>query len=483
MVKLNNDILYLVFKELHDDEKTLYSCLTVNKTFCEIIIPILWKDPWKYFLRTWKCQKLKLLIKVIISHLSDEAKNELSKDIHFLKDSYKKPLINYIEFCKHLNLNEIQRIISMISEISEKRIIIRNEIINLFINGNVNFTHLYIPQQFDDYQLSREKFCYSKIVSLSCNARINDNILNGLIKISESIKDLELLIEDNNNNYNITRLIDTSKKLINVRLVTNCSNFPIDYNNEPFYRILENSLMKHANNIQYFKMTIPPTTKILSSLANLKRFEFGNNNCDATWSCLEHLSLPFLEVLKADYVPAKALISLIENTGGCLTEIKIGYMFQNKYNNKLIIRAIYNNCPNLQYLKLLFRNDNMCEIEKLLIKCQHLNGLFLIINSWINMFEWNKLFNILTKASPPSLFKFKFSIISRESIRLEFLKSFFNNWKGRKAMLLELNFRDINEYITDLINLVEKYKAEGVIKKFKKYNSNINDFDDDFEWI
>ncbi|EXX66822.1 hypothetical protein RirG_120110 [Rhizophagus irregularis DAOM 197198w] len=46
MSQLNTDILYLIFKELQYDKKSLVSCLRVNKTWCEIIIPILWKNPW-----------------------------------------------------------------------------------------------------------------------------------------------------------------------------------------------------------------------------------------------------------------------------------------------------------------------------------------------------------------------------------------------------------------------------------------------------
>jgi len=48
MSNLNKDVLYLMFEELQNDEKTLYSCLLVSKTWCEVIIPILWKNPWKY---------------------------------------------------------------------------------------------------------------------------------------------------------------------------------------------------------------------------------------------------------------------------------------------------------------------------------------------------------------------------------------------------------------------------------------------------
>jgi len=48
MSKLNKDILFLLFEELHDDSKSLFSCLLVNRLWCETVIPILWRDPWCY---------------------------------------------------------------------------------------------------------------------------------------------------------------------------------------------------------------------------------------------------------------------------------------------------------------------------------------------------------------------------------------------------------------------------------------------------
>ena len=108
MSKLNGDILYLIFKEFQDNKRILQSCLLVNKTWCEMIIPILWKNPWKYLVG-----KEKLLLNIIVSHLSDDVKNDLmSQGIDFLNNCYQKPLFDYISFCKHLNLDEIQRIIN-----------------------------------------------------------------------------------------------------------------------------------------------------------------------------------------------------------------------------------------------------------------------------------------------------------------------------------------------------------------------------------
>src|SRR5947208_781746 len=68
-------------------------------------------------------------------------------------------------------------------------LIIKNEIYNLFINKNTKFTHLYIPQQFD-YQIHHipgAKQCFSEIMFLSFNTRINDKVLNGLVEICQSI--------------------------------------------------------------------------------------------------------------------------------------------------------------------------------------------------------------------------------------------------------------------------------------------------------
>src|SRR3954451_9145542 len=107
MLKLNKDVLYLILQELREDKKTLHSCLSISKTWCEIIIPILWKDPWKYL----KEGKEKLLLNVIISHLSDNSRNDFCQDTDYLTNIYKRPLFNYISFCRHLNLNEIEGII------------------------------------------------------------------------------------------------------------------------------------------------------------------------------------------------------------------------------------------------------------------------------------------------------------------------------------------------------------------------------------
>jgi hypothetical protein len=90
-----------------------------------------------------------------------------------------------------------------------------------------------------------------------------------------------------------------------------------------------------------------------------------------------------------------------------------------------------------------------------------------------------KLFKILTRSSPISLFKFKFYF--SVSPKPKTLKLFFDNWKGRHPMLLQTIQVAINVYENeDYTVMIKKYKAKGVIKK---YNDCYRFSFEDFEWI
>ncbi|GBB88546.1 hypothetical protein RclHR1_15090005 [Rhizophagus clarus] len=500
MSKLNADILYLIFKELQDNKKTFLSCLTVNKAWCETIIPILWRDPWKY-----SEKKELLLLNVIVSHFSEESRKYLENQrVDIFTSVYQKPFFNYISFCRYLNLSNLNKLIDAIilnldydddddafsDELSFP--ILRNEIINLFINENTRITHLYVPDKFD-YQLHLipgAKNCFSELEFLSCNTRINDNVLFGLTEICKSIKELELFIEMNNNNYRIVKLIESSKRLFDVRLQTidNYSKYE-----ESFCKIIENSLIKHADTIQYFMIGKVPITKILSSFVNLKKLELGK--CypfDRTaWNCLENLSLPFLQILKARGVPIKVLTNLIESTNGYLNEISIGYTLHNEIDNEKIIQTIYRKCRNLNYLKLLVRNRNILEFEKLLINCQYLNGLYIIFDNSIwhgdsDIFNWDYLFEILIKSSPIGLSKFKFYF--HEAPKLESLKYFLDNWKSKRSISLQ-TIQD-NEWSASIViaakyfDLIKEYKTQGIVETYKHdFLVEENITFEDFKWI
>jgi hypothetical protein len=476
MTKLNRDVLYLIFEELQDDKKTLYSCLLVNKIYCEIIIPILWKNPW-YRL---KPINEKTLLNVIISHLSDESKSKLiNQGINFLSTLHQRPLFDYISFCKHLNLNEIFRIIDNVYSIIKKPTsMIKKEIIILFTNRNTKFTHFYIPRAYNCQMnlISGTQNLFSGLEFLNCSTIIDKNNLFWLKENCQSIKELNLIIEKpskNNDNIGIAKLIESQQKLIKVKFdVVNRKSAELSC------KFLESSLVKHANTIQYFRTTKPPFTKILSSFVNLKILELDNYFND-NWDCLKDLSLPLLQILRASRVPVKALTNLINNTNGYLTEIKIDCVPHNKSDNRIIIQAIYQNCPNLKYLKITFKNDNILELKNLLISCQQLSGLFIIIDNTDYFFDWNNMFKILINSSPIRLFKFKFWV-ENIPINLGSLEFFFDNWKERPSILLQIISMMRDESINNLIN---KYKKEGIVAKYDNNDDWNTESLDNFEWI
>ena len=93
MFGLNEDALFLILEELKYDSYSLYSCLLVNKNWCKIVIPILWKNPWKYL----KKRKKSSLFDIIILHLSNETKKNLG-DKGIIHLPTEKPIFNYISF-------------------------------------------------------------------------------------------------------------------------------------------------------------------------------------------------------------------------------------------------------------------------------------------------------------------------------------------------------------------------------------------------
>jgi hypothetical protein len=274
--------------------------------------------------------------------------------------------------------------------------------------------------------------------------------LIGLSEICKSIKKLEFHFYGNNYN-GIIMLIDAQKNLKEVF-------FDLNFNITDGIINLEKSLIKHGKTIENIRIVYLPITNIFSYFENLKILKMDNIDHHESWDQLAAASLPFLQILDATRIKTDILVSLIEKTKGYLKEIKIYLTDNDDTNNKRLIRAIYQNCPNLKYLKLLIRNSNISEFEKLLINCKYLDGLYIIMDNT----DCERLIEILTRSSPTSLFKFKFyfSITPKSDT----LKLFFYNWKGRHLMLLQTIPKGYVREHNDA--MIEKYKAKGVIKKY-----------------
>src|SRR4051812_10420703 len=98
MTELNFDCLGLIFDELQIAKKSLHSCIFVNKKWCNIVVPIL----WKYSLYNISNRNKEKIFNVILSCLPSSSKQLLSDNGIILPSTIllNTPSFNYVSFCK-----------------------------------------------------------------------------------------------------------------------------------------------------------------------------------------------------------------------------------------------------------------------------------------------------------------------------------------------------------------------------------------------
>src|SRR3954453_9546744 len=94
MSKLPADCLNEIFNYLEYDKVTLYSCLLVNRLWCDISVRILWRRIRNY--------------NTLIACLPNDLKEILYKNgIITSTSASKPPMFNYASFCKVLSISQV----------------------------------------------------------------------------------------------------------------------------------------------------------------------------------------------------------------------------------------------------------------------------------------------------------------------------------------------------------------------------------------
>ncbi|RGB43454.1 hypothetical protein C1646_737978 [Rhizophagus diaphanus] len=473
MVQLNRDIVLMILEQLKDDKPSLRCCLLVNRTWCEITAPMLWKTLGRK--RLPDNIKIKLF-NVIISHLSEDSKGIL-KEQGIDTEDYGPPLFNYISLWRHLNLRLLDDMIYLRKTNYSNMNIIRNEILKLFINKNSKFISLFIPAkleiQIDNFPDADK--CFSSLELFKCDSSIKKPILIGMSNIITSIKKIKIenLYHGKIVNSGFDKLIKAQKNLKQVCLLGDSKK-----KNEIS---LEDMLKNNANNIQHIYLGWNPNTDFLSHFVNLisLKIYMKSSNLENNHIHLKTLNLPNIKYLKISGVPVEILADMIDNSGGHLVEINI------KETNDRLIQSIYQKCKNLKYLELSIENKNLLEFENLLINCKYLCGLVIDNDSSIDI---NSLFEILCNSSPVGLYKFKFAYYAK--FNLEPLESFFKDWDKRHPMLLKLNTFWMKKALQsqklyrEICNIVERYKSKGTVRKIEFLDcDNFLEDIDSLEWL
>ncbi|PKY18222.1 hypothetical protein RhiirB3_522596 [Rhizophagus irregularis] len=433
MSQLPADCLNEIFDYLEEDKFTLHSCLLVNRLWCGVSVRILWKNVWNY--------------KTLITCLPKESKEILyeNKIITTTLNS-KTPLFDYTTFIKSLSIYNVHDMIKNILQnyqsitpqnLNYKKYIVAREIYKFLMNKISSLRELYfysypiinVPNvTFTSYPGAKD--CLKYLSKLSCRSDIYPEFFYQLSKICENLQSLSITFENIISN-GLIDLISVQKNL--KHLVIN--------------KHLELSFITKFTNLQEL---------ILSFDYNFEYFKE-----------LQYASFPHLQVLKFNYSCPKyeLLIKFLENNGKNLKEFYV------KNNGYLLNLAIAKFCPNLRKLFTIFRNDELETIKVIFNNCQYLES----IQAWCGGRYLNdkEILDIIVKYSPRNFYELNIYYIwgAQPKILPEELEEFFINWNNRipqkSFSFIITKGSKCLKFMKENIEVIEKYKKLGIIKKFK----------------
>jgi hypothetical protein len=482
MFKLNKDILFLIFEELKDDSKSLFSCLMVNRPWCETVIPILWRNPWCYNGIIYNNKNY--LFATIAFYLSDDIKEYLTRQgIQLPSVSSKSLSFDYLSFCRSINIDIINKIISIGSSLAYNQFLLQQEFYRLLIKKCPELK--YLDMKSIDHQIFYFPEANTRLESLcelKCDTSINSSYFYGLARFCRCIQRLIIFNVNSKDNHGIAKLIGVQKNLKYFEWTDNFEG--IGYlTDDPYKEILieleqKADILNHLKIFFKYEDTFKHTLlqKVLRKLHKLKTLVsdfniFGEQE-------VKMLVFKDLEILDINYITLNEASSMIENSGGHLKEVLLRFSdFYNldsdfDKNSLILIRKIYEKCPLIEYLSLTFAtsDDHFTEVEKLLKVCQNLKSLLLNTSSIEeeSLENGEEILNILIRSAPTNLREIRF--FSDLQFSLEVLEEFLENWEGHALTILTTDTIYEEEDYKELIN---KYKNDGVIKDFR-CESSIN---------
>jgi hypothetical protein len=486
---LNKDILFLIFEELQEDSKSLFSCLMVNRLWCENAIPILWRNPWCYNGINYR-NKSSLFI-IIACYLFDNIKEFITNQkIQLPLATQQSLLFDYLSYCRSINIRTINNVISIGSSLSHNQFSMQQEFYFLFMKKCPELKY------FDMRSIKNQMFhflktdsCLESLCELKCDTFIDSLYFYGLSYFCQNIQSLIISV-NSKPSRGITRLIEAQKNLKRFEWIDYYyANEYYSYNKGEIYKEILLALAKKADSLNYLRMFIESNEnyentllqRILPKLYKLRILIFEGYKLEFTEKQLEQLKMQVyhkLEILKLECNSLNVISGIIENSGRRLKKILFRPYAAIDADEGFVdssldlIRKIYVNCPYIEYLTITFPSskEHFTEFEKLLKICQKIKSLLLAIiierdkitdeRNWENGKE---LLKILIRSAPTNLKEIRFYDDFKFSLKN--LEEFLEKWRGRSVLSI---FTSDSIYEGENYKkLINKYKIEGVIKDFK----------------
>ncbi|PKC56105.1 hypothetical protein RhiirA1_542241 [Rhizophagus irregularis] len=442
--ELNSDCLNLIFDELIYDKKSLHSCLLVNKRWCNVVVPILWKKhAWSDCVKYLREVKMRRVFKTILSFLSSSSRLFLSDNEISIPPIIPEttPTFNYISFCNFPEdeiIKIIMRAIFKRIRSDDKKKILEQEIYKLFISQckNIREIHLQTTHPLNLFPGASE--CFSQLYSLRIDMKsVNSEIIHGMAQLCKDLNSLSI--------YNFSE--------DNLELIS-----------------LINSQKKNLKELYIYAT---------------------NDNVEKLKQCLSNSEFPNLKILGVTGLKCfKELAMLIEKTKGNISRIYVYTTDKWAKDTELLIQAVSKNCPKIKFLRTYIEPKYFINIKSVLLNCKNLEKLRLDNINRPRYDEENtgdELLNILSEFSPDSLINITLSEDWKFSI--DTLTRFLESYRVRTLNEFDIIQRNISNITLSHCDIINKYIKEGVIKRSNcthMKHIRINDSDtsdsDDMFW-
>ncbi|GBB89110.1 hypothetical protein RclHR1_01580011 [Rhizophagus clarus] len=475
MPKLNKDIFFLIFEELQDDSKSLFSCLMTNRFWCETAIPILWKNPWRYNINY---NNKNSLYSVIAFYLPDNTKELLIRQGILLPPILHQSLLfDYLSFCRSFDVEVLNSVIFTGTLDLYNQFLLQQEIYDLLMRKCPELKYLNIKSiKHQIFYFPEAKARLESLCELKCDTSIDSSYFYGLARICQHIQSLIIINKKISVNYGVVKLIESQRNLKYFELKDDFENddFIEDPYKEIFLALSEkadilNHLKIYLQYIEFYEHGI--IQNLLTKFHKLKTLIISGIFIPFSTNQLKMFANE-LEIFNIEDITLGEASTIIENSGGHIRKILLRYFEFDYYDEDNfeeesldLIYKICKHCPLVEYLSLLFLSttEHFIEFEKLLKTCQNLKSLLLSISNVDKEETGKELLKVLIRSAPTNLREIRFFNDFR--FPLENLEEFFKNWKGRPA--LSILTSDILYTGEDYLKLFNKYKNNGVIKDFR----------------
>ncbi|CAB4487285.1 unnamed protein product [Rhizophagus irregularis] len=342
------------------------------------------------------------------------------------------------------------------------------------------------------------KTCLGSLCELEFDTSIDSTYFYGLSRFCQRIQKLVIINKDTKLNHGVVKLIEVQKSLKHFEW-KDCFYGEYFAKDDPYEQILI-VLEKKAGSLNYLRLSFQYVlnyehTLLLEILPKFYKLKiliidhYLRLNKEQLEQSEKLEKQPELEILNVERNRLNTVSNIIKNSGGRLKKILFKpystsdfETADENFNESSLnfIRIVYENCPSIEYLSILFSptKENFTELEKLLKRCQNLKSLLILIfDTSFNDYEdhlkyGEELLKILIRSAPTN---FKEIICDSEfKFSLKMMEEFLVNWKDRRALTIFTVIDPSSIIEEDFTELINKHKSNGVVKKFI-YDNPIHD--------